>query len=146
MVSAGDIVRASDGGTADASFTPSFTNFTTGNGAVAGSWRRITKTGLIFFVAQFTMGSTSAVGGTLGVTVPGSLSGDGSSTTQVLTTFAWDNSVATGYVGIAKLTGGGGTTLDRFYGPSNTLWNGTSPFTWAQNDFLVVQGVLKVTT
>jgi hypothetical protein len=145
VVSAGDIVRASDGGTAETSFTPSFTNFTVGNGSVAGSWRRIAKTGLIFFTAQFVMGSTSAVGGTLGLTVPGGLSGDGAVTTQVVSAWAWDNSLASMFGGGNKLAGGGGTALDRFYF-AGTAANGTTPFTWAANDFLLVEGLLRVTT
>lgn len=146
MVYAGDIVRAGDVSSDWADFTPSFTNFTVGaNGALAGRWRRISNK-LIVFRAQLTLGAASSVGGTLGLTIPGSLSGEAANLTQTVPTFAWDSSASTGYIGAAKLASGGGTALDRFYGPSSTLWNATAPFTWATGDFLEVQGWLEVTT
>ena len=145
MVSAGGIIQAGDAFGDWISFTPSFTNFTLGNGTRGGLYRRVGEF-TIEIVAQFTFGSSSSISAGLGLTLPASLSGDGATTTQIVPAMAWDNSGAAGYSGHAKLQSGGGTALDRFFGPNTTQWNGTVPFTWATSDFLVVQGMVKVTT
>ncbi|OHV42176.1 hypothetical protein BBK14_11175 [Parafrankia soli] len=145
MVLAGDLIRAEDAFTDWESFTASFTNFTLGNGTRAGEWRRVGNE-TAELIAQFTFGSTSSISAGLGLTLPGGLSGDGSAHRQTVSAFAWDNSASAGYVGRAVLQSGGGTQLDRIYGPSGTQWNATTPFTWAVNDFLLIEGPVKVTT
>lgn len=145
MVKAGDIVRATDAFTDWFDFTPTFSNFTLGNGSSGGRWRRVGSF-TIELRAQLILGSTSSVTGTLGLTLPASLSGQGSAGTQLVAALGRDVSASTGYTGLAKLQSGGGTTLNEIYGPSSTVWNATSPFTWANGDQLSLHGYVEVTT
>jgi hypothetical protein len=146
MASAGDIIRAGDFTTDWTTFTPTFTNFTVGNGTVAGKWRRIADK-MIFLRAQFTMGSTSAVTGNLGLTIPGGLSGEGATLRQHLPIWGFDSSASGGFTGSAVLQSGGGTALDRFFGPTTSVgWTTATPITWATGDIVLIQGYLEVTT
>jgi len=96
--------------------------------------------------ASLTLGSTSSITGNLGLTIPGSLSAEGT-TRQIMNAWAFDSSASGGYSGVALLQNGGGPNFDRFYGPSNTVgWNGSTPFTWASGDQIAVQGWVQVTT
>lgn len=51
-----------------ATYTPTTTGITVGNGAVSGAYTRIGKT--VIFAATFTLGSTSGVTGTISFTLP----------------------------------------------------------------------------
>lgn len=148
MVYAGDIIRADDSSTDWADFTPSWTNLTVGNGSVGGRWRRVgNKT--IELRAQFTFGSTSSIGGNLGLTLPGGLSGEGSTLRQAVPAWLMDSSASSQWaVGLALLQAGGGTALDSLYGPTTAFarWNATNPITWANGDICLVQGFVEVTT
>lgn len=138
MVLAGQLVRVNDTFSNWVQFTPSFTNFTVGaGGTISGKWR--TAGGAtIQWRAYFQFGSGSSVAGQLGITIPNGYTGvDGFQTLKV---FAFDSSASSGYSGHAKLNGGGGTTYPAFYGPSGTVWNATTPFTWASGDYLIVSG------
>jgi len=141
---AGNIIRAGDAFSGWTPFTPVFANVTVGAGQVSGYWRRV-GTNSIDVHAIFVFGTGSAVG-TLGLTLPGGLSGDGTAFTQTMSAFAWDNSAATGYTGRIKLQAGGGTFMDRIYGPSSVGWAATVPITWAANDFLLIEGSLRTTS
>jgi len=57
-----------DSSFASTSYTPTWTNFSTGNGSVAGAYQQIGK--LVFGRAAFTFGSTSSVSGALTFTLP----------------------------------------------------------------------------
>lgn len=57
-----------DSSFASTSYTPTITNFTTGNGSVAGTYQQIGKR--VFGNASFTFGSTSSVGGAITITLP----------------------------------------------------------------------------
>jgi hypothetical protein len=145
MALAGNIVRPGDNFTDWTTFTPGFTNLTVGNGQTSGKYRR-TGEFTIELRVSFLFGSTTALTGAVGFALPASLVGEAASLTQIMSAFAWDNSASTGYAGMAKLAGGGGTTFDRAYGPNSTAWLATVPFTWATNDFFVAQGWVEVTT
>ena len=55
-------------GEAATSYTPTVTNFTTGNGTVTGSFTRVNK--MIFANVKITLGSTSAITGSITISNP----------------------------------------------------------------------------
>jgi hypothetical protein len=145
MVLAGNIVRASDAYTTWTTFTPTWLNITVGNGSVGGRYRRVGSF-TIEFRAQILFGSTTSVTGTIGLTVPGGLSGEGASTRQIIQAGAFDNSGPTGIPAIGLLQSGGGTQIDRFYGAVSNFWTSTVPWTWATSDQIWCKASLEVTT
>ncbi len=145
MVLAGNIVRASDSYTTWTTFTPTWLNITVGNGSVGGRYRRVGSF-TIEFRAQIVFGSTTSVTGTIGLTVPGGLTGEGASTRQIIQAGAFDNSAPAGVTGLGLLQSGGGTSIDRFYGAVTNFWGSGLPFTWATSDQLWCKGSLEVTT
>lgn len=138
---AGNTIRAGDDFSAWTPFTPTFQGVTLGAGEIAGFWRRA-GTFSIDVHAYFRFGTGSAVT-TLGLTLPGGLSGDGSAMPQTLSACAFDSSANTGYAGFCKLADGGGTLMDRCYGPSSLAWAAAVPFTWAANDWLLIEGNIR---
>ena len=146
MVFAGQEVRVNDAFGAWTTFTPSWINLSVNNGSTAGEWRRIADF-MIFLRAQVTWGSTTAASGTIGLTLPGSLSGEGASARQHMPIWGFDSSASGGFVGTAVLQSGGGTNLDRFYGPTVSAgWAATVPITWATGDIIELQGWIRTTS
>lgn len=146
MVFAGQEIRVNDAFGAWTSFTPTWVNFSLGNGSTAGEWRRVADF-MIFFRAMVTLGSTSSFSGSLGLTLPGSLSGEGSSMRQFVPVWGFDSSASGGFTGAAVLQSGGGANLDRFYGPTTSVgWNSTTPITWATSDIIEAQGWIRTTS
>ena len=148
MPSAGDFVRPDEIFTEWSPFTPTWNNFTKGNGTVAGMWRR-TGSKTIELSAQFVFGSTSALAGAaFSLVLPGGLVADGSVVRQGVPAWVMDASATNQWApGLAVPPNGGGSTLT-FYGPTTSFaaWQNTSPITWATGDVCLVQGSVIVTT
>lgn len=149
MVFAGQEIRVNDAFGAWTTFTPSWINISVGNGSTSGEWRRIADF-MIFFRAQLTLGSTTSSSGSIGLTLPGSLSGEGASIRQHVPIWAFDSSAGQGFVGTAVLQSGGGANLDRFYGPTASAgWQLTGtpvPLTWATSDIILLEGWIRTTS
>lgn len=148
MVFAGQEIRVNDSFGPLTTFTPSWINLTLGNGSTAGEWRRMFDF-MIWIRAQFTFGSTTSTSGPLGLTLPGSLSGEASTVRQHVPIWAFDSSASQGFVGTAVLQSGGGANLDRFYGPTSSAgWqiSGGIPLAWASGDIILVEGMVRVTS
>lgn len=125
-----------------ASYTPSFSNVTVNNGTVSGAYTLIGKT--VFWRARFTMGSTSSITGTLGVTLPvTSVSYTTAFTHSIGTVSLYDSSATTEYTGIAAWTSTTTAELDAqviaTYVKGGAA-NSGAPMTWATGDVLSVQG------
>lgn len=130
-----------DSSFATTSYTPTITNFTTGNGSVAGSYYQLGKQ--VFGRAAFTFGSTSAVGGVITITLPVTSVAYTADREQIGYGVAYDDSATTPF------------TLAALWASTTTLkvWNqdasGTSlknvaissslPMTWATSDTLTVE-------
>jgi hypothetical protein len=138
MPNAGKIVRVGDSFSSWTFFNPVWTNFTLGNGTRGGKWRQMGEN-TIQWRAFLTFGSTSAFTGQLGITIPNSLTGYNDY--QMLDLLAFHS--GTGYTGKAQLVAGGGTTYPNFYGPSTLAWTATIPFTWANGDYLILNGTTE---
>lgn len=127
------------------SYTSSLTNITIGNGSQSFWYRRVGDSMEINGLISF--GSTTSVTGTLVFSLPSGLNMDGSklsgSNAYVGAALANDASPDGGYNG-AILRNSTSTTEFRIYGGNgDTLWNATTPFTWATSDTLRIH-TLKV--
>ncbi len=124
-----------------ASYTPSITGGTVGNGTLTGSFVQIGKT--VVFRAAFTLGSTSTITGNFSFSLPLTAS----SGNFVATATIEDTGTAR-YFGMCYTSG---TTAVDVYALSTSGANATiapfsdtSPFTWTTNDFVQVSGVFQV--
>jgi len=117
-----------------ANFTPTFTNFTLGNGTVIARTRKSNKVQQVFI--QITLGSTSVVGAFPQLVLPAAyvyqFMGRNGYYNDVST---GDFFVATGFTIFGNLYFGveatGGT-----YNAFNYITSGTVPFTWATGDII----------
>ena len=122
-------------------FTPSFGNFTLGNGTAIG--RKATSNDYEALFISVVLGSTSSVTGTLYVNTPTTGVIDYNSNTG--TCFLYDNSAGVSYTGIAQTGTEGGVqrvlpallTTSGTYG-TTTYITGTVPFTWATSDIFTI--------
>jgi hypothetical protein len=130
-----------DSSFASTSYTPTITNFTTGNGSVAGSYYQLGKT--VFGRAQFTMGSTSSVGGAVTISLP---------VTSVAYTadreflgggVAYDDSATSAFPVVALWSS---TTTLKVWNQDasatslkNVAMSSSLPMTWATSDTLTAQ-------
>lgn len=139
-VAAGDLSKASPTGAvpryiiADAwtSYTPTYSNFSLGNGTVDAGYYRVGRT--VVYRGAITFGSTSSVTGNIQVSLPvaaksstwslGSVSGEDNSGGFARTTGAAEINPAIFATGI------------NFTSTGNASWNATTPFTWATSDIL----------
>lgn len=131
------------------SWTPTYTNFSLGNGTLNyAKYTQIGKT--VKFRIKITLGSTSSVTGSWYISLPVSASTEYAQINQDAinaNVFAYDSNVTTLYLGGLRLDISG--TPDMMLGfthnastataTSNTI-NATSPMTWATSDTLSIAG------
>jgi hypothetical protein len=127
----------SAGGLTWVAFTPSFGNFTLGNGTAIG--RRATSNDYEALFISVVLGSTSSVTGTLYVNTPTTGVIDYNSFTGGCSVY--DASTGIGYTGVAITGTDGGvqrvfpTLLNSSSTYATTVYpNATVPFTWATSD------------
>lgn len=130
-------------GTAWTSYTPSFANITIGSGTVAGRYQTFGKTTL--FEAQFIYGAGSAVGASPTVSYP-------LTSATYATFFVTGNAslldsgtnVYSGTILHASTTTAGiyAVNASGTYSVLTAL-NATIPFTWAANDSIFIQGIIR---
>jgi len=118
--------------------TPTFLNVTAGNGTTSGAYCRVNN--FVHYYGSFTLGSTSAVTGSISISLPININADvavGISTIGIMNLL--DTSASTTYQGIARYNG---ATSSCFAGVLRTdgtfgAWQGvnaTNPMTWATGD------------
>ena len=127
-----------------ASYTPgTITGFTTGNGTVAARYRQLGKT--VFFSIIFTLGSTSAVTGSLVIQFPVQANTANNGTIVGRARFQ-DNGVAE-FAGIILQSGTNfmtvqvenvSATYNNFVNTSSTI-----PFTWGSTDIIQIMGTYE---
>lgn len=127
------------------SWTPTWTNVTVGDGTHASYYQR--SNGRLFFKAKFTLGSTSAITGTITLTVPVA-----ASVTDDLSGFDVTLSDTGTQTYLAK-TLGASTTTTAIYAQNAsgtyltpTATSSTVPHTWANTDIISLSGVYRMTT
>lgn len=123
------------------SWTPTLTDITQGNGTILAEHRRLAD-GSIDFRFKFTFGSSgSAVGTTPRFTLPVTPHADYATDDLFGDGFLYDSSVSQWRPAVGRWLG---TAVQVAYFPdANTLTavNGTVPWTWAQGDRMVVEGL-----
>ena len=127
----------------EGTFTPTFANFTTGNGSIFGIYRKIGD--MVTIYCGFTLGSTSSFTGTMH-TIGGlpftAISPTGSATENNINCLMRDVSSASHH-GFARVQRGAATIayphIDSFEGGSNLISSST-PFTWVSSDNMTVFG------
>lgn len=119
-----------------ASYTPTWTTGTVGNGTLVG--RYLQAGGLCHFSARLVYGSTtssSSVGWTF--SLPVTSAGDAAASAFIL------NDGVTYYTGVAHIAAGA-TNFHIVTHASATTIGYNAPFAWATNDFLVVSGTYEI--
>jgi len=125
------------------SYTPTFTNVTTGNGTITGKYIQIGKT--VFFYARFVFGSTSAITGTVSISLPVTSINYTTAYTKVIgQVSAFDASAAQQYTGVSAWTNTTTvepdiTNVSGTYAVSSGITS-TIPMTWATGDVLDLNG------
>lgn len=123
--------------TAWVSWTPTWANFTVGNGTNASVFRQIGKT--VYFRLVFTLGNTSVMGSLPTFTLPVTSVASPSAIMPI----AWGNMAAAGGNTNGFATWASTTTaLLRYWDTNNNLGNVTSttPGTWTTNDQILLEG------
>jgi hypothetical protein len=135
-------VASSDANTLDdyeeGTWTPTFNNFTVGNGSVFGRYTKIGNVVNLF--VGFNMGSTSSIGGSIGSVsgLPFAIESVGSTSYFPAYGIALDAGVA--YYSIFAGGNQTSTQLDSVKTTNNeTAVNATNPFTWGTGDALNLQ-------
>lgn len=124
-------------GDAWTSFTPTIGNFTTGNGTIAAAYMQAGK--LTTFRIKVTLGSSSAVTGSLTATLPANATATRTVSGLVM---MYDSSAgASGYNGGWAFNSSTSTLLLRT--DASATVNATVPFTWATGDELVITGTYE---
>ena len=121
-------------------YTPTFTNFTLGNGTVTGKYVRIGR--LVHFIVQVTLGSTSSVSATGGIQA--SLPVAYASTAR----FHGTARMAVGSTLMGTLIGSSGNAVMYVNNVSGTyetvtLTTNAIPGTWATNHTFLMQGTYE---
>lgn len=121
-------------------YTPTFSNFTLGNGTVTGKYFRIGR--LVHFIVQVTLGSTSSVSATGGIQA--SLPVAYASTAR----FHGTARMAVGSTFMGTLIGSGGNAVMYVNNVSGTyetvtLTTNAIPGTWATNHTFLMQGTYE---
>lgn len=128
-------IGGASGGFTYAAYTPTFTNFTLGNGTInTARWAQSGK--MVHVYGQVTLGSTSSVSGAITVSLPATAS---SSAVAIYTGWATFNDDGVGsYTGFARITSTTAMRLDpnKSDGTYNLIANtsATVPMTWTTND------------
>lgn len=118
-------------------WTPSFTNFTLGNGTVTARYSQIGST--VFISIFLTWGSTtSATASSMQISLP--ITASSLNLTNIGAGFLRDASAGTGVVGSMEFS----STTTAVFGHSGTGSNSTvtatAPFTWAVSDTIKMNG------
>lgn len=122
------------------SYTPTFSGVTVGNGTNSSAYVKVGK--LVCFRASFTLGSTSAVTGQLGVTLPFTARVDNAG---VFSGYFLDS--GSGWSLPFLVTGT--TTITLYASLASGTYvtaaatSSTIPFTWSTNDIITVGGVYE---
>jgi hypothetical protein len=124
-------------------FTPSFTNFTLGNGTVAFRFGRVQE--FVHVIGRIVLGSTSSVTGNMTIAPPVAMSGMPSGTTVIGQTFVVDSGAGE-QIGLL-LTNGTNIFVQAMnvaatY-PTNVGFTSTVPFTWAVNDSINISCIYE---
>jgi hypothetical protein len=131
------IVVADLGDAAWTAFTPAWANVTEGSGTNEGYYKQIGKT--VFFRARFIMAADSSVGGAISITLPVAAA------TYSSVTLAGQGIVYDADPGVLyQITVSSGGTLRAIgtgasYATTREA-NATVPMTWAENDWISIQG------
>lgn len=108
-----------------ATYTPTVSGLTLGNGSLAGRYNQVGKT--ITAVVTFSAGSTTTYSGALIFGLPVAPENSASSL-AIGTAFCDNGSSATRQTAVAILNGG--ATVYILTGTANTVWSSTVPFTF----------------
>jgi hypothetical protein len=129
-------------------FTPTWLNLTVGNGVYNRS--HYTIAGKTVTVAiDFTLGSTSAITGSLGLTMPAELTFAVAAKTGVSDLLLLDTSATRRYLGISRFLSTNdfnlraATVIGTFIDAGQTI-NATNPFTWTTGDVIQFGAVYEV--
>lgn len=122
-------------------YTPTITNFTTGNGSIAGRYARVGKT--VHFDILITLGATSSVTGTLQATTPTAHRAAASSMSVAAVTVL-DASAGAYYHGKAIIVGSPTFTLYTLASPATGMTN-TTPIAagFATSDQIYIYGTYE---
>lgn len=117
------------------SYTPTFTNWTLGNGTITGSYMQAGK--YVWGNLFYTVGSTDTKSGTLVLSLPVTKAADGGGQLSPLGVgTAFDTSAGT----INTLVAAHNTTTRMFfYTPTSGLVTASVPWTWATGDQLSIE-------
>lgn len=130
-----------DASYASANYVPTITNFTTGNGAVGGAYNQIGK--MVFYRANFTFGSTSAVAGAVTISLPVTSISYSANRHQIGYGIAYDDSATTAYkLAVVWATTTTATVWAVNAASTNSLLSALSstvPITWATSDTMQVE-------
>jgi hypothetical protein len=127
-----------------AAYTPgSITGFTTGNGTVAARYRQLGKT--VFFSLTFTLGSTSAVTGSLVIQFP--VQSNTANNGAIIGRARFKDEGTAEYTGSVIQSGLNFMTVqvENVAGTYNSLVNtsATAPFTWTTTDSIQIMGTYE---
>jgi hypothetical protein len=119
-------------------WSPTWTNFTVGNGTVAGKYIKAGR--LVVFSLVLTFGSTSSVAGTIGLTPPAAAR----ATLTGNFTIHLDDAGTALYVGYARLNDVNRIDIGSLNAAGTYLRDGatsaTVPFTWGTGDRIILNG------
>lgn len=136
-----NLLNAFFGGAGGTSWTPSFTNFTLGNGTVVASYVQIGK--MVFFKGRVTLGSTSSVGASPTFTPPVTANTTIYNLAQnIVCGEAWFKAGSAQSLG-SIMFNGSSTIMQLIYLPTSTTVSGissTTPGTWTTGDYFNFQG------
>lgn len=113
---------------------------TVGNGTVSGRYQKVGKT--VHLWVRILVGSTTTFGSaqwTLSLPVPSLASG----IVQMLPGRSFDVSSPNAWLAVGHLTTGGTITLETQGTVDTDVMSATQPFTWANGDFVVLQGTYE---
>lgn len=125
------------------SYTPTITNFTQGNGTIAGKWRRVGDS--MEIAASIRLGSTSSLAGAPRINPPSGYSIDTNKTSAsdsaVAHGWAIDVSASTRYVLTGFINSGGVDIQSNATG----VVGASTPFVWASGDYIDMQIIVPIT-
>ena len=132
-------------GGAWASWTPTWTNLTVGNGTVNAKYTQIGKT--VHFRMSLVFGSTTSLTNSIAISLPVSVSTDYYHDTKTKIGFAHlEDAGVANYIGVIGVVGDDPTLLSVYYINASFGTSGISsiaPFTWSTGDQMLIQGTYE---
>jgi len=132
-------------GGAWASWTPTWTNLTVGNGTVNAKYTQIGKT--VHFRMSLVFGSTTSLTNSIAISLPVSVSTDYYHDTKTKIGFAhFEDAGVANYIGVIGVVGDDPTLLSVYYINASFSTSGISsiaPFTWSTGDQMIIQGTYE---